>query len=446
ATSLSIKNLRTDYQKSKQLAVDSSRFTDSTPWNTKMEGFDEKSAKDLTRVFTHWLKAAREGKDGEENYDAYNKAFWGAREILDLFTNVRSKAASENGKPFTYHIALSGRAEDSSYLMTSLESAKESLKSKHRLPGLLKSSKRKREETLIRNEILDLEKRLGAAQSKSQLQKKFSELLKILEKLDKKSYTQLKGLVEDPEIPADEGNKMLQDFRKEWEMGVEKYDPRKISDPLQELKYEGLEDEELFIYFPLLHARRHGSPHYVAQLLSLIKSTLIDNRNPVNQENTDPSSNVAVDDTLFYDVIIPHVLLAYVHDEGIDKAKEFVRLTEEESYRLYDTDIRRAWPGRYEKFVDHIEGYKSSDTASGRMPVLRESANGERRYEFRFQMITPPIPDSQTIKELPSAYRHIHKLVYHDHRPEPQLTLKLARTDYIELSKLAHELQNEGVK
>ncbi|KAJ1955875.1 hypothetical protein IWQ62_005429 [Dispira parvispora] len=329
------KDLRTDYQKWKQLAVDSN-VTDSTPLNTNIEGFDENTAKDLTRVFTHWLKGVMGIKDDKKKEKAYRGATYTAEHILEYFEEARSKVSSENDKPFTYHKALSEKAEDWYYLTTSLKTAKESLKS--RRPELLKSSKRKREETRIRNEILDLEKRLSVSRCKNLIQEKFSELLKSFETLDKESYTQLKELEEIPEISADEGNKIMKDLYKKWKMEMEKYVAKLNSDTPQELKYADLKDVELFIYFPLLHARKHGSPRYVAQLLSLIKSTLIDNSNPVNQGNTNTSSSVAVDDDLFYDVIIPHVLLAYVHDEGLDKAKEFVSLTEEESYRLYDTD------------------------------------------------------------------------------------------------------------
>ncbi|KAJ1949259.1 hypothetical protein IWQ62_006763, partial [Dispira parvispora] len=212
------------------------------------------------------------------------------------------------------------------------------MKPKFRLSERLKSSSRKREEAGKREQVIDLQHRIKVASTLNSLQRYFNSLLDQLKTLDEESYQMLKELEENPKISADEGNKILDDIIEKW--GKEEKKEKQILDnnSPKQLKYDDLKDEELPKHFPLLHARKYGSPRYVAQLLSHIKSTLIDNRTPASEENSGTSSSVAVDDDLFYDVIIPHVLLAYVHDEGIRKAEEFVELTEEISYNLYDTD------------------------------------------------------------------------------------------------------------
>ncbi|KAJ1968023.1 hypothetical protein IWQ62_001497 [Dispira parvispora] len=212
------------------------------------------------------------------------------------------------------------------------------MKPKFRLSERLKSSSRKREEAGKMEQAIDLQHRIEVACNLNSLQRGFNSLLEHLKTLDEESYQMLNKLNDNVKLSADEGNKILDDIIEKWEKEEEKEKQNLDNISPKQLKYDDLKDEELFIYFPLLHARKYGSPHDVAQLLSHIKSTLIDNRSPANEENSGTSSSVAVDDELFYEVIIPQVLLAYVHDEGIRKAEEFVELTEGKSYNLYDTD------------------------------------------------------------------------------------------------------------
>ncbi|KAJ1967384.1 hypothetical protein IWQ62_001897 [Dispira parvispora] len=263
--------------------------------------------------------------------------------------------------------------------------------------------------------------RNDAIESLEWLKIKFSELLKVCKELDKESYTVLKELEEEPGKTAAYGNELLKNITGKWEKDKENYNPKKFAPKTME--YSILEDEELFIWFPLLHARKHGSPRFVANLLSYIKRNLIGKRDTVNKGNTDTSSDVNVNSDLFYDVIIPQVLLAFVDDYDIDKAKEFVKLTQKHSYHLYDDDDdQEHWPGRYTKYLDHFEQAKRWG------------------YNPRYNP-PPPIPHSQTIKQLQGTDYSIQELKYEENQKKPTLNLKLIRSDYWKQSDLIHKLQ-----
>ncbi|KAJ1964079.1 hypothetical protein IWQ62_003032, partial [Dispira parvispora] len=183
--------------------------------------------------------------------------------------------------------------------------------------------------------------------------------------LDEKSYNELKVFEGRTNKTAEEEDKILDNLREKWEQKKKECNLDRISP--KQLNYEELKDVELFMYYPLLYARKHGSPRFVAQLLSLIKGTLLDGRGSVYWGNADTVPSVAIDDVLFYEVIIPQVLLAYVYND-IDKAKEFVKLTTEEPYRLYDkvngdddNIARKHWPGTYIEFIDYITEYGTSE-------------------------------------------------------------------------------------
>ncbi|KAJ1955763.1 hypothetical protein IWQ62_005457, partial [Dispira parvispora] len=351
-------NLRHEYEEWTRLAKRSNNVPDSESWNTELESFNANTARVLTRVFTQWLKEAKEADDDANKFIRCYYAISKAANIQKFFNEIRSKESPKSDKQFTYHKALSNEVEDAGSLQASLKSAEESLKSISKRPNLLKSSERKLGEGALRKNFLDLKKRLEVAYPKRQLKEEFSNLLKVVKNLNEEDYAQLKELEKNPDIPADAGNKILQGLRNKWEVAEDKFNPRDF--PFERLNYDDLEDEVLFIYFPLLHAHKHGSPHYVAQLLSLIKKSYLAGGDHVNHENTNTSSSVAVDDDLFYDVIIPHVLLAYSQDD-IDKAEEFVDVTEILSYRLYDGDNgREYWPDKYREYLEYIKEYESS--------------------------------------------------------------------------------------
>ncbi|KAJ1954238.1 hypothetical protein IWQ62_005804, partial [Dispira parvispora] len=273
----------------------------------------------------------------------------------------------------------------------------------------------------LKDEVVRFQKNFSAEMGP--MQNYFRIFLQEVSKVDKGAHLKLRDLKDNKDLSADDGNKILDDIIGKWKKEVEK--EKQILDNIspKQLKYDELNDVELFIYFPLLHARKYGSPRYVAQLLSHIKSTLIDNRNSVNQENTGTSC-VALDDELFYEAIIPQVLLAYVHDEGIRKAKRFVYLTDEDSYHLYDNDDQEHWPARYIELIDSMNHKSLKD---------RSYAN------------PPSIFQSQTMKGISEIHK-AYSLKRGDNSDKPVLTLALAPSDHDKQSKLADKLQSNVEK
>ncbi|KAJ1958852.1 hypothetical protein IWQ62_004838 [Dispira parvispora] len=247
----------------------------------------------------------------------------------------------------------------------------------------------------------------------------FSGLLKGCKELDKESYTVLKELEEEPGKTVAYGNELLKNITEKWENEKEKHKPKKIT--LKTREYSILKDEDLFVWFPLLHARKHGSPRFVANLLSYIKRNLIGKRDPVNNGNTYTSSDVDNSD-LFYGVIIPQVLSAYIFDDDIDKAKEFLELTQEHSYHLYDDDEdQEHWPARYIQYLGNLDKVK--------------------RLKLNYCCNCPWIPHSQTIKEFLDIYQSIHDFRYDRVPGKLILNLKLTQPDYWKQSGLLHKLQ-----
>ncbi|KAJ1951999.1 hypothetical protein IWQ62_006320, partial [Dispira parvispora] len=435
-------DLRTESPGRKKLPEGSKGGAGSTPSKTKKNKFDKNNVKALTRVFTRWMETAENVKDKKEIFEVYEKDISIARYIQKIFDRLRQNAASENDDPFTYHKALNQRVEDSEALRTSLASAKESLESKRRLSDLLNRNKSKREKALKGKEILDLEKRIDVVGDMKRLKGNFDYLLESLKVLDLESYKNLEKLKDNPEISADDGNEILDDLVKNLEVKKKEYDPTNFTPKI--LKYDDFTKEELAEYFPLLYICKYHDLRKMTRLLSVIKRTLMNNKNPVNEGNTDPSSRVAVDDTLFYDVIIPHFLLAYVHDEGIDKAKEFVELTRKETYNLYNVDGHREhWPGRYFEYLDHIEKYKTSEVPDEQRGP---HTHGHDHLGMTKSEKTPPIPYYQKIIDLQDVYPIIHKLEYDETRDKLELTLALAPSDYAKHSKLVDELRSKAEK
>ncbi|KAJ1961661.1 hypothetical protein IWQ62_003790 [Dispira parvispora] len=252
------------------------------------------------------------------------------------------------------------------------------------------------------------------------LKKEFSGLLEECKVLDNESYTALKELEEKPGKTAAYGNELLKNITGKWEKDKENYNPKKFAPKTRE--YSILKDEDLFVWFPLLHARKHGSPRFVANLLSYIKRNLIGKRDPVNKGNTDTSSDVNVNSGIFYDVIIPQVLSAYVFDDDIDEAKEFLELTQEHCYHLYDDDDdQEHWPVRYIQYLGHLDKVK--------------------RSKGNYYCTRPPIPHSQTIKEFLDIYQSIYDFRYGRVPGKLILNLKLTQSDYWKQSGLLDKLQ-----
>ncbi|KAJ1952871.1 hypothetical protein IWQ62_006123, partial [Dispira parvispora] len=419
-------DLRTEIQGREKLPEGSKGGAYSTPSKTNEDEFDEEKAKALTRVFTQWMEAAENVKEKKEMFGVYEEGISTARYIQKTFDRLHRDAASKNDNPFTYHKALNQIVEDSEALQISLASAKESLESNRKSSNLLDWYKSKREKAVIRKKILDLEKRLDVVYRMKWLKWNFDTLLENPKVLDEESYKNLEKLKDNRELSADDGNEILDDLVKNLEKKKKECDPTNLTPKI--LKYDDFTNEELEKHYPLLHARKHGSPPDVAEDLARIKKFLMDKLVLVNKKNRDTILSEAVDDTLFYDVIIPHVLLAYVHDEGIDKAKEFVELTRKETYNLYNVDDHQEhWPDSYFKYLDHIKKYKTSEVA---YEQRRPYTHGHYHLGMAKPEKTPPIPYYQSIIDLQGIYPIIHKLKYDEARGYRELTLALAPSNY----------------
>ncbi|KAJ1956383.1 hypothetical protein IWQ62_005312 [Dispira parvispora] len=338
------------------------------------------------------------------------------------FTDVLSKVPSKRNTLFNYHEALNMRPEDITMFKRHRGDAKKSVKSLH---------------------------------------EKFSSLLESCHMLDEQVYTQLKELKDDRKMLVDEGNKQLEQIIVKLETEMVEYNsdnlPRRDS---QMVLYRDLTEDKKFMQFTLLQSCELGSFRFVAQLLSLIKSALIDGRDLENQENTENSSNVVVDDTLFYDVIIPVVLLAYVDDKGTRKAKQFVDFTDEGSYNLYDSGDRKRWPNIYIRFLDHIEKHntledivtyeqKDHSGVSHYIGPLSGLENFKKYHPFPQTSLATftriPIPHSFTMSNLQDAHK-AYSLEYNRMQEVYYLKLALTQTDYENQKKIGKELEGHYEK
>ncbi|KAJ1958503.1 hypothetical protein IWQ62_004889 [Dispira parvispora] len=272
----------------------------------------------------------------------------------------------------------------------------------------------------------------GPENSAESLKEEFSDLLKIAKKLSEEDYKKLKELEDDANKTAEDGNELLAGLGKKWAYEANTLRLRVLTPEYTILhNYKAADDMVQFLTFPLLHACNHGSPRYVAQLLSLIKSNLMDNRNSANEENTDTSSDGTVDDTLFYEFIIPQILLTYVQDKGIEEAKKFVDSTEEAVYHLYDTDDRRNRREGYRVYLDFIEEHK------GPHALLIYHYKSD---EYQFPSEKLPSNSSPTIKSL-LLYNNFELLIYDRNREPDRLLVTVAPSDREKLSKMTDNLQ-----
>ncbi|KAJ1963031.1 hypothetical protein IWQ62_003345 [Dispira parvispora] len=426
-TSLSIKGLKDDYKKWKQLAEDSTKLTDSEAWDTKIEGFDESTAKALTRVFTQWLNEVREVSDQNRKYNAYKDGISAAKIIPKFFGDLHSKLSPKGSTFYDYRTLLNMTENDIANLVPPLESFQRPVeKFKPRIPWVSNDFHRK---SRVRQQVDSETPGQTREQLRSQapanlglLKFHFDELLNVCKEFDKESYAKLMELKKVPGKTPEYGNELLKNIIEKWEKERREYQHKPITP--KTMDYRVLKDEELFIRFPLLHARKHGSYQFVGQLLSHIKHTPIGKQDTVNKGNIDTSSDVFINSDLFYDVIIPQVMLAYMHDDDFFEADNFLHFTRKSSYHLYDDEVgQKYWPDKYVHYLDHIE--KSMDPEC--------SSHGD----------LPPVPISRMFFNLEWKFNNMHGWKYGVYSKKPTLTLKQAQSDYEKQSELVTRLQSE---